>query len=156
MGSTMKRETHRRAPLEQGFSLIELLVVILIIGVLAAIAIPVFLGQKNKATDSSGRELARSAAEATETYSTDHSGNYGGVEPSVLHEYEPSIQTQAGGNNAYVTVAEALESGKGFTVTAASTDGDTFTWTKNSKGEITRSCVVKKGNNPGGCQTGSW
>jgi len=66
----------RRAQDERGFTLIELLVVILIIGILAAIAIPSFLSQKSKATDSSAKELARTAETTAETYSTDHNGDY--------------------------------------------------------------------------------
>ena len=52
---------------------------ILIIGVLAAIAIPSFLDQKGKADDATAKEVVRAAAQAAETYETEHSGNYAGI-----------------------------------------------------------------------------
>jgi type IV pilus assembly protein PilA len=146
---------HRHAHGEQGFTLIELLVVILIIGILAAIAIPSFLSQKGKATDAQAKEMARSGQEAAETYSTDHNGEYAGLEPKVLNEYEPAILTAAGKNNAYISVAEAAEAGKGYKIVSVSTNGDTFTIVKNATGEVTRTCETKLVNK-GGCQTGKW
>jgi type IV pilus assembly protein PilA len=152
----MDRASNHLGHDERGFTLIELLVVVLIIGVLAAIAIPSFLSQKNKATDASAREVARTAALAAESYSTDNGGKYTGIEPSVLHEYEPSLQTGAGNKNAYLSEAKATESGKGFAVVAvAATTGDTFTWTHTGTGEVTRTCKAET-SNKSGCLTGSW
>jgi type IV pilus assembly protein PilA len=56
---------------EEGFTLIELLVVIIIIGILAAIAIPVFLNQRQKGYDAGIKADLRNAATAEETYLTD-------------------------------------------------------------------------------------
>ncbi len=142
---------------EGGFTLIELLVVILIIGVLAAIAIPSFLSQKSKATDSSAKELARTAQTTAETYATDHGGEYTGMNVAELHSYEPSIQTASGNNNAYlssVTVPAANE----YTVTATATDGHTFTVKKEASGETKRTCTPTglTGSAGGGCQNGTW
>jgi type IV pilus assembly protein PilA len=57
---------------EEGFTLIELLVVIIIIGILAAIAIPVFLNQRNKATAAGMKSDLRSVANEMESYFTDY------------------------------------------------------------------------------------
>ena len=57
---------------EGGFTLIELLVVIIIIGILAAIAIPVFLNQRQKGYDAQAKSDLRNMATAEETYLTDN------------------------------------------------------------------------------------
>ena len=56
---------------DQGFTLIELLVVIIIIGILAAIAIPVFLNQRQKGWDAQAKSDLKNMATAEETYLTD-------------------------------------------------------------------------------------
>jgi type IV pilus assembly protein PilA len=59
---------------EAGFTLIELLVVVAIIGILAAIAIPVFLNQRNSAREASLKSDVNTVAQSLETYYTSANG----------------------------------------------------------------------------------
>ena len=64
---------------EHGFTLIELLVVIIIIGILATVAIPTFLKQREKGYRSGAVADMKNAAVALETYATEQNGSYAGL-----------------------------------------------------------------------------
>src|SRR6188768_994228 len=86
----MLHKLRSRAQDEKGFTLIELLVVILIIGILAAIALPAFLNQREKAQDSEAKSDARTAQTAMETYYTDNQ-KYTGATRDELIKIEPAL-----------------------------------------------------------------
>jgi type IV pilus assembly protein PilA len=65
---------------QDGFTLIELLVVILIIAILAAIAIPVFLRQRERAYEAQARSTLKHAANAAESYATVNGGDFTGLD----------------------------------------------------------------------------
>jgi type IV pilus assembly protein PilA len=84
--------TERRE--DKGFTLIELMVVVLIIAILLAIAIPTFLGAQNKAKDRSAQSSARNSLTNAKTIFAD-SGDYTLVTVALLNASEPSLTFQA-------------------------------------------------------------
>ena len=76
---------------EQGFTLIELMVVVLIIAILIAIAIPTFLGAQNRARDRGAQSNLRNALTAAKTVATDNSGQFDQVDIAALTAAEGSL-----------------------------------------------------------------
>jgi type IV pilus assembly protein PilA len=133
---------------EKGFTLIELLVVILIIGILAAIAIPAFLGQREKAQDSEAKSAVRTAASAAKSYFTD-SQTYTGMDAAALRTVEPSLnQGAASGTGLSVTVNGG---GAGYTLAVTSTKTTNVFTITEAAGVATRTCTTA---GKAGCPTG--
>ena len=80
---TLKALAHRRRDDEEGFTLIELMVVVLIIAILIAIAIPTFLGARQRANDRAAQSSLRNALTAAKTSFTD-TGDYSGAIAGVV------------------------------------------------------------------------
>jgi type IV pilus assembly protein PilA len=73
---------------EEGFSLIEMLVVVLILATLAAIAIPVYLSQREKGWDAATKASLKNTATAMEGYAVEFGGSYNGVTLDLLKTKE--------------------------------------------------------------------
>jgi type IV pilus assembly protein PilA len=142
---------------EAGFTLIELLVVMLILGILAAIALPAFFNQKEKAGDAKAKEYVHTAQVAAETWSTENGGVYTppGTESfeAKLKKVEPALA-----NAPFVASETKVEGtgGDGYKITMQGSKSTQKFWVLREAGGagIKYECVAKS---TGGCpSTGDW
>jgi type IV pilus assembly protein PilA len=138
--ATLKKRYERE---DEGFTLIELMVVVLIIAILLAIAIPTFLGARERANDRAAQSSLRNALTAAKTIYTD-SQDYSKASPASVFAVEPSLTYLVGTSDNYkeVAVDHTLtdrwagaawsKSGKCFFIRDIATGGTTFGSTTTS------------------------
>ena len=125
------RPKRSKLAIDQGFTLIELLVVVIIVAILAAIALPSFLNQADKAKSASAKALASAGGKECQVYMLSPS-DYSGTFPN---------QTASGDNSKITFVNTCSDAGTGGVATATVVggvhNGKTATATVASDGKLT-------------------
>jgi type IV pilus assembly protein PilA len=153
----MLKAFHNRMRDDKGFTLIELMVVVLIIAILIAIAIPTFLGMRRRAQDRAAQSNLRNGITAAKAFYTD-SDTYTGFNVTAAEATEPSLtwQTTAPAAEGQVQI-DADTTGQVAHLVARSASG-TFFCVRDSGGAMTfgSGAAVADVGDAAGCAASSW
>ena len=118
----------QRLAQSEGFTLIELLVVLIIIGVLLAIAVPSYLGFKQKAEQTAAQSDVREAIPSMEAYYSDHNDSYTGVNFAALQAYDSGLSTN---------LSKVEATGTGATYCISANVGSSWSHVSGPGGQVT-------------------
>jgi type IV pilus assembly protein PilA len=122
---------------EDGFTLIELMVVVLIIAILLAIAIPTFLGAQNRARDRGTQSDLRNGITAAKTIATDDAGVMTNVDVSSLRTAEGALKFASTGSDTDIGVVRSSPTADAVVLYKKSPSGTWFGIKATSQGKVT-------------------
>jgi type IV pilus assembly protein PilA len=154
----MTKAIRRRLAGSEGFTLIELMVVVMIIAVLIAIAIPSFLGFRKSAQDRSAQSDIRNVLLSEKAYWLEHgdytqtAGDITALEPNAVINASPAVGVYIdlnGASNDVVCIVRTADSGNSFSIWESATGGTYYGSTNLSGADCPAAA-------PAGYSQGGW
>lgn len=146
---------------ESGFSLIEILIVMILIGVLAVIALPSFMSQRSKGQDACARAQLHTMKTAMETLYTE-TESYAGVDIARLHDVEGAVVSSGACGSGTSSLVGGLVGGScsdsvattksSYCISQTSASGRTYLIALSDAGAVSQLCAPAGV----GCKDGRW
>lgn len=146
-GTEMLKKIAERARSEAGFTMVELLIVVVIIGILAAIALPGFLNKRGKADDAHMKVQTKTMHTALEACATDNNSSYANCNITALNNIESTIPTSG-------TLVTSTATTWVVRSQASASTGNYY-WIQNFGGGVIAHLCWLGSANAGGCNIGT-